>query len=255
MKEFFSSNFKSTEAISKAKSQQQRRTKMNSEVLCNNSSTSGLIIHNSFSKLEIWYPHSPGCSYLGCDWDDHQEDTIAHLPFEQDLAFRTCLPHPCLWNVCPTCLPHVRSYPRTQPRDTNVVLKSSGLETCMKLLQTSINTLRSGRNWLICGHPKKPLQQFLCHLPIWSDLPFSSASPYPPLSMRDSFRLHWANSQRGCDPTNVDCRSKAVCIKPASAEQFSLCNFWKSACYIWVSYLSRDRHHTEKDTKELLNRN
>ena len=155
MKEFSSSNFKSTEAISKAKSQQQRRTKMNSEVLCNNSSTSGLIIHNSFSKLEIWYPHSPGCSYLGCDWDDHQEDTIAHLPFEQDLVFRTCLPHPCLWNVCPTCLPHVRSYPRTQPRDTNVVLKSSGLETWMKPLQTSINTLRSGRNWLICGHPRK----------------------------------------------------------------------------------------------------
>lgn len=161
MKEFSSSNFKSTEAISKAKSQQQKRTKMNSEVLCNNSSMSGFIIHNSFSKLEIWYPHSPGCSYLGCDWDDHQEDTIAHLPFEQDLAFRTCLPHPCLWNVCPTCLPHVRSYPRTQPRDSNVVLKSSGLETWMKPLQTSINTLRSGRNWLILWPPKKsPFSNF-----------------------------------------------------------------------------------------------
>lgn len=243
------------EAVSKAKSQQQRAAKMNSEILCNDPSMSGFITYNPFSKLEIEYHHSPGCSYLGCNWDHHQEDMIAHLTFEQDLAFRTCLPQPCLWNVSPTCLPHTRSYPRTQPRDSNVVLKPSGLGAWMKPLQASIKNFKIRQKSTHLGATQeKPLQQFLCHLPIWSHLPFSSASPYQTLSVGDSFRLHWANSQRGCDPTNVDL--SPVCIKPASAEQFSICNFWKSTHYIWVSYVSRDRRHSEKkDTKELLNKN
>lgn len=75
--------------------------------------------------------YSPGCSCLGCCWDDCQEDVTACLTFEQDLASRTCLPQRCFWNVCPICLSHDRSYPRTQPWDSEVVLKPSGLCTCL----------------------------------------------------------------------------------------------------------------------------